>query len=360
MSFSELGLRAELLLAVGEQGYTNPPRSRPRPFPLCWPAATSWAAPRPAPARPRASRCRCCSAAPQRRVPAHGRTPVRALILAPTRELAAQVQTSVNTYGKHLPMLRSPSVFGGVDIKPQTAGAARAASRSWSPRRAACSTTWRSARRLNQVEFLVLDEADRMLDMGFMPDIQPILSYLPKQRQTLLFSATFSDEIKQLADGFMQDPVLIEVARRNAPPNDRPARARRRREKQEGLLEHLLASGDWRGAGVHAHQARRRPPGRELVKCGIRADAIHGNKSQPRAPRALDDFKAGEIKVLVATDIAARGLDIDDLPHVINFDLPNEPETMCTASAAPAAPARAGKPFRCARRRTRLLATSSA
>jgi len=250
---------------------------------------------------------------------------VRALILVPTRELAAQVQASVHTYGKHLPKIRSLSVYGGVGFHPQAQALKRGIDiLVATPGRLLDHLSQRTVD-LSKVQVLVLDEADRMLDMGFLPDIRKVLAHLPKQRQNLLFSATFSDEIKKLADGFMHDPLLIEVARRNATAELIEQRVHPvDRERKKDMLAHLITSGDWKQVLVFTrtkHGANNLAE--KLVKSGIRADAIHGNKSQPARTRALAEFKSGKIKVLVATDIAARGLDIDELPHVVNFELPH-------------------------------------
>jgi ATP-dependent RNA helicase RhlE len=247
----------------------------------------------------------------------------RCLILTPTRELAAQVEESVQTYGKHLP-LTSMVMFGGVNINPQIAKLKKRWTSS-SPPRAACSTTCNQKTiDLSGVEILVLDEADRMLDMGFIRDIKKILAMLPKKRQNLLFSATFSDEIKALADGLLHEPGFVEVARATRPPSWSPvgapvpaegeARAARLPDQEAPVVP---------GAGVHPHQAWRQQAGRIPAKHDIPSAAIHGNKSQSARTRALADFKDAKLQVLVATDIAARGLDIDQLPQVVNFELPN-------------------------------------
>jgi len=261
----------------------------------------------------------------ERPAASNGRAPVRALILVPTRELAAQVQTSVYTYGKHLPRIRSLSVYGGVGFRPQVQALRRGIDiLVATPGRLLDHLAQRTVD-LSKVQVLVLDEADRMLDMGFIHDIRKVLAQLPKQRQNLLFSATFSDEIKQLADGFMRDPLLIEVARRNATADLISQRVCPvDRERKKDLLAHLIAQGDWKQVLVFTrtkHGANNLAA--KLAKSGIRADAIHGNKSQPARTRALTDFKTGKLRVLVATDIAARGLDIDELPHVVNFELPH-------------------------------------
>jgi ATP-dependent RNA helicase RhlE len=262
----------------------------------------------------------------QRLAPQRGSKP-RALILAPTRELAAQVEEAISVYGKYLP-LRTAAIYGGVSIIPQVK-----ALRSGvdvvvaTPGRLLDHVQQRTVD-LSQVEILVLDEADRMLDLGFIRDIRRILGLLPAKRQNLLFSATLSDEIRALAGAFLHAPAVIDAATRNAPPDlvaqvAHPVDSGRKRE----LLAHLIARGDWKQVLVFTrtkHGANRLA--QQLARDGIEADAIHGNKSQSRRTRSLADFKRGEMRVLVATDIAARGLDIEELPHVVNFDLPHVPE----------------------------------
>lgn len=251
----------------------------------------------------------------------------RCLILTPTRELAAQVEESVKTYGKYL-SLTSMVMFGGVNINPQI-------SRLRKPLDILVATPGRLLDHVGQktvdlsaIEILVLDEADRMLDMGFIRDIKKILALLPKQRQNLLFSATFSDEIKELADGLLNNPGFVEVARRNTASElvEQTVHLVNQSHKRD-LMSHLIKHHDWRQVLVFTrtkHGANRLAE--KLVKDGIEAAAIHGNKSQGARTKALAQFKDGSMRVLVATDIAARGLDIDQLPQVVNFELPNVPE----------------------------------
>ena len=324
MSFSALGLRAELLLAVGEQGYTEPTPIQAQAIPAVLAGRDLMGGAQTGTGKTAGFTLPILQKLAEQHGGTHGRTPVRALILVPTRELAAQVQASVFTYGKHL-KLRSLSVYGGVGFHPQVQALKRGIDiLVATPGRLLDHLSQRTVD-LSKVQVLVLDEADRMLDMGFLPDIRKILATLPKQRQNLLFSATFSDEIKKLADGFMHDPLLIEVAHRNATAELIAQRVHPvDREKKKDLLAHLITTGDWKQVLVFTrtkHGANNLAE--KLVKSGIRADAIHGNKSQPARTRALAEFKAGKIRVLVATDIAARGLDIDELPHVVNFELPH-------------------------------------
>jgi len=251
----------------------------------------------------------------------------RCLMLTPTRELAAQIEESVKTYGKYL-NLKSMVVFGGVNINPQI-------NRLSKPIDILVATPGRLLDLANQrkvdlsaVEFLVLDEADRMLDMGFIRDIKKLLAMLPKQRQNLLFSATFSDEIKTLADGLLHKPGFIEVARRNTASEmvEQTVHLVKQAHKAS-LMSYLIKTNNWQQVLVFTrtkHGANRLAE--KLIKDGIPAAAIHGNKSQGARTRALAEFKNGDIPVLVATDIAARGLDIDQLPQVVNFELPNVPE----------------------------------
>jgi superfamily II DNA/RNA helicase len=251
------------------------------------------------------------------------RHPVRALVLAPTRELADQVANNVKTYAKHT-QLRSTVVFGGIDMKPQTLvlkGGVEVLIAT--PGRLLDHIEARNCV-LNQVEYVVLDEADRMLDIGFLPDLQRILSFLPKQRQTLLFSATFSPEIKRLAQSYLQDPITVEVARPNATAStveqrfygvtdDDKRRAIKQILKQRELSQAIVFVNSKLGAARLA---------RSFERDGLRTAALHGDKSQDERLKSLAAFKAGEVDLLVATDVAARGLDIADLPAVFNFDVP--------------------------------------
>ena len=251
----------------------------------------------------------------------------RCLMLTPTRELAAQIEESVKTYGKYLP-LTSTVIFGGVNANPQIA-------RLKKPLDILVATPGRLLDHANQknvdlsgIEILVLDEADRMLDMGFIRDIKKLLAMLPKTRQNLLFSATFSDEIKALADGLLNNPGFVEVARRNTSSElvEQSVHMIPQSHKRE-LMSYLIKHHDWQQVLVFTrtkHGANRLAE--SLIKNGIESAAIHGNKSQGARTKALAGFKAGEVRVLVATDIAARGLDIDQLPQVVNFELPNVPE----------------------------------
>jgi ATP-dependent RNA helicase RhlE len=249
------------------------------------------------------------------------------LVLVPTRELAAQVQESVRTYGKYAPV-RSTVVFGGVGIHPQIDALKRGVDILVATPGRLLDHAQQKTVDLRFVEILVLDEADRMLDMGFIHDIRKVMKLLPPKRQNLLFSATFPDEIRALAATFMHDPATVEVARRNTPAElvDQVAHPVAHDRKRE-LLAHLVKSGDWRQVLVFTrtkHGANRLA--QQLERDGIEADAIHGNKSQNARTRALRRFKDQELRVLVATDIAARGLDIEELPHVVNYDLPHVAE----------------------------------
>jgi ATP-dependent RNA helicase RhlE len=255
------------------------------------------------------------------------RHPVRCLVLVPTRELAAQVQESVRTYGKHM-KLRTAVIYGGVGFAPQVQELRRGVDIVVATPGRLLDHVGQKTIDLRYVEILVLDEADRMLDMGFIHDIRRILAILPSRRQNLLFSATFPNEVRTLAAGFMHDPVTVEVARRNMPIEligqvVHPVDKDRKRE----LLAHLVKTGNWQQVLVFCrtkHGANRLAE--QLEDDGIETAAIHGNKSQPQRMKALQRFKDCELQVLVATDIAARGIDIESLPHVVNYDLPHVSE----------------------------------
>jgi superfamily II DNA/RNA helicase len=260
------------------------------------------------------------------------RHPVRALILAPTRELADQVADNVKRYITGTP-LRCAVVYGGVDMDPQTQALRTGVEIVVATPGRLLDHLQSKNTSLGQVQIVVLDEADRMLDMGFLPDISRILNQLPKERQSLMFSATFSEEIKKLAANFLRDPVLIEVARRNATAENVKQEVVRlhESEKTDVLLELLRTRGEDGGRLTQVlvfvnSKIECRRLARQLQKAGVNADAIHGDKTQDERMKALEGFKAGTIEVLVATDVAARGLDIVELPVVINYDVPFAPE----------------------------------
>jgi ATP-dependent RNA helicase RhlE len=325
LSFDKLGLRAELLRAVHEQGYTVPTPVQVRAIPAILAGSDLMAAAQTGTGKTAGFTLpllqRLMVDAPR------GARPVRALILVPTRELAAQVADSVATYGTHLP-LRTSVIYGGVGMQPQVAELRRGVDIVVAtPGRLLDHAGGRSVD-LSRVEMLVLDEADRMLDMGFIHDIRRILGLLPPRRQNLLFSATFPEEIRRLAAGLLERPEHIEVAPRNSTAENVDHIVYRvDRERKAELLAELIQRGAWSQVLVFTrtkHGANRLAE--RLSRSGISADAIHGNKSQSARTRALAGFKSGQVRTLVATEIAARGLDIDGLPHVVNFELPFVPE----------------------------------
>ncbi len=326
MSFDTLGLSAELLRAVAEQGYSEPTPVQRQAIPVILEGRDILAGAQTGTGKtagftlPLLQRLNTAKPAGKQRA-------VRALVLTPTRELAAQVGESVSNYGRHLP-LTSAVIFGGVKINPQIKLLRRGVDILVATPGRLLDHVSQKTLDLSSVEILVLDEADRMLDMGFIRDIRRILALLPKVRQNLLFSATYSNDIRKLADGLLNAPALIEVARRNTTAERvsqviHPVDRERKRE----LLSFMVGSQNWRQVLVFTrtkHGANRLS--QQLEKDGISSAAIHGNKSQGARTRALEGFKCGKVRVLVATDIAARGLDIDQLPHVVNYELPNVPE----------------------------------
>ncbi len=326
MSFNSLGLSAELLRSIAEQGYDTPTPVQRQAIPAILAGRDIMAGAQTGTGKTAGFTLPLLQRMSESAPPGYRRC-VRTLILTPTRELAAQVGESVATYGKYLPF-KSAIIFGGVSINPQKEKLHRGAEIVIAtPGRLLDHISQRSVD-LSKVEFLVLDEADRMLDMGFIRDITKILALLPAKRQSLMFSATFSDDIKKLADGFLRDPQLIEVVRHNTAAETvsqviHPVDSKRKRE----LLSFLIKSQKWEQVLVFTrtkHGANRLSE--QLDGDGIRSAAIHGNKSQGARTKALADFKRKVVKVLVATDIAARGIDIDHLPHVVNFELPHVPE----------------------------------
>ncbi len=327
MSFESLGLMAELHRAVSEKGYSSPTPIQKQAIPIILQGRDLMGGAQTGTGKTAGFTLPLLQRLMETDEPRKGRRPIRALVLTPTRELAAQVADSVHNYGRHLP-LKSTVVFGGVSINPQKQKLIRGVDiLIATPGRLLDHVNQRSVN-LSNVDILVLDEADRMLDMGFIHDIKKVLALVPKKKQTLLFSATFSDDIKKLANGLMRSPALIEVARQNAATETvtqviHPVDKTRKRE----LLSLLIGTNNWQQVLVFnrtKHGANRLAE--QLNKDGITSAAIHGNKSQGARTKALADFKSGKVRVLVATDIAARGIDIDQLPHVVNFELPNVPE----------------------------------
>ena len=324
MSFDSLGLAPELLRAVADQGYLEPTPVQTEAIPLVLAGRDVLAGAQTGTGKTAAFVLPILQRLNGSRLA--GRPPIRVLVLEPTRELALQVEESVRTYGAHRPV-RSTTIYGGVGFDPQVR-ALRAGPEIVvaTPGRLLDHVGERTVD-LSRVEILVLDEADRMLDMGFIRDIRRILALLPARRQNLLFSATLSEEIRRLADDFLDRPVSVQVAPRNTAPElvNQLAYPVDRERKRE-LLSHLVRSGRIDQALVFTrtkHGASRLAE--QLERDGIAAAAIHGNKSQPQRVRALGDFKAGRVAILVATDIAARGLDIESLPHVVNYELPMVP-----------------------------------
>jgi ATP-dependent RNA helicase RhlE len=327
MSFESLGLRAELLRAVSEKGYSTPTPIQKQAIPPILEGRDIMGGAQTGTGKTAGFTLPLLQRLMSTAKPTKGRRPLRALVLTPTRELAAQVAESVQTYGKHLP-LRSTVVFGGVSINPQKQKLIKGVDiLVATPGRLLDHVGQRSVD-LSKIDILVLDEADRMLDMGFIRDIRKVLALLPKKKQTLLFSATFSNDIKKLANTLLKSPTLIEVAQHNIATETvtqviHPVDKSRKRE----LLSYLIGSNNWKQVLVFnrtKHGANKLA--KQLDSDGIRSAAIHGNKSQGARTKALADFKAGKVRVLVATDIAARGIDIDQLPHVVNFELPHVPE----------------------------------
>jgi ATP-dependent RNA helicase RhlE len=326
MTFRNLGLSTDLLRAVADSGYTEPTPIQQQAIPAILQGQDVFASAQTGTGKTAGFTLPLLQLLGTTNPNKGHRTP-RALILTPTRELADQVNDSVKTYGKYL-SLRSAVVYGGVGIKPQIQMLQRGVDILVATPGRLLDHLGQKTVDLSHIEILVLDECDRMLDMGFIHDIRKILAKLPPSRQTLMFSATFSKAIQQLANTLLKSPTQIEVAPRNTAAEQveqvvHPVDRDRKRE----LLSYMIGFQNWKQVLVFTrtkHGANRLAE--QLAKDGLKSTAIHGNKSQAARTRALQDFKQGKVRVLVATDVASRGLDIDQLPHVVNFELPNVPE----------------------------------
>jgi ATP-dependent RNA helicase RhlE len=328
MKFTDLGLRAELLLSISEQGYDTPTPIQAQAIPVVLAGRDLMAAAQTGTGKTAGFTLPILQTLSSREPGLSlKRFKPRCLVLVPTRELAVQVHDSVRTYGKHL-RLKATAIYGGVGMGPQLSALKNGVDIIVAtPGRLLDHLEQRSVD-LSGIEVLVLDEADRMLDMGFIRDIRRIIALLPKQKQSLLFSATFSDEIRGLATGLLNNPVSVEVARRNATAeNVAQSVYHVDRDRKRDLLIQLIDEHKWHQVLVFTRTKHGADALSErLGKAGIKSAALHGNKSQNQRQRALDDFKRLKLNVLVATDIAARGIDIDELPHVVNYELPNIPE----------------------------------
>ena len=325
MKFTELGLAPEILRAIVDQGYEIPTPIQAQAIPVVLSGRDLMACAQTGTGKtagftlPILNRLATTTPAGPRKI--------RVLILTPTRELAAQVEESVRTYGAHLPF-KSLVMFGGVGMNPQISALKSGIDiLVATPGRLLDHAQQRNVD-LSHVEVLVLDEADRMLDMGFIHDIKRVIKLVPKKRQNLLFSATFSDEIRELASTFLVDPDYVESERRNTAPDlVKQFVYKVDRERKRDLLIELIREKGWYQVLVFTRTKwGANGLADKLLKAGIEADAIHGNKSQNARTRALANFKSGKLHVLVATDIAARGIDINELPYVVNFELPNVAE----------------------------------
>jgi ATP-dependent RNA helicase RhlE len=323
MPFAALGLIPELTRALADRGYTEPTPVQARVIPEILGGRDILAGAQTGTGKTAGFTLpllQLLNASGSQRAP-------RALVLVPTRELAAQVADSVKSYGKNL-QLKTAVIFGGVSINPQIDALRRGCDiLVATPGRLLDHAQQRTVD-LSRVSVFVLDEADRMLDMGFIPDIRRVLKLLPGKRQNLLFSATYSDEIRNLAQRLLHDPVEVEVARRNAAVDTVEQRVYKiSKEDKRALLSHLIKDGDWNQVLVFTrtkHGANRLT--KQLMQDDVKAAAIHGNKSQSARTQALSDFKQSKIQALVATEVASRGLDIKELPYVVNYELPNVPE----------------------------------
>lgn len=326
MTFDRLGLSKEILRAVHDQGYTSPTPVQEQAIPLVLQGKDLLAGAQTGTGKTAGF------ALPMlqnlaKKGRQKGRRPIRALVLAPTRELADQVGKSIHTYGKHLG-LRSTVIYGGVRFGPQIRALRYGVDILTATPGRLLDHLNQGNLSLSQIEVLVLDEADRMLDMGFIDDIKKVMAAIPPQRQTLLFSATFSKAIRNLANDLLKDPVTVEVARSNAVAETVSQRIFPvPRQRKQALLSHIITEGDWRQVLVFTRTRHGADNlAKALEKDGISSTSIHGEKSQNARNQALRKFKYGKVRALVATDVAARGLDINKLSHVVNFELSHVPE----------------------------------